>query len=76
MPESVTVMIDYKNYKDPFFTFLAIAAIIGGAVLLASYEASGFSYEEDGDGFFGVIFLAAGLTRLWMKSRFYRKDSN
>lgn len=66
-------MAGMKIPIDFLLTFLGIAAIIGGLVLIATYMYQFSSYEAP-TGFFGVILLAAGLTRVWMKSRFYRKD--
>lgn len=52
--------------------FFAIASIIGGAIILAAL------WRDDGLAnywFFavvGVLILSAGLTVLWVKSRFFR----
>jgi preprotein translocase subunit SecG len=64
-----------KN-RGTILAFISIAAIIGGLVLLASYASSGYSSDDAAEGFFGVVLLAAGLTRFWITSRFYHKDSD
>ena len=62
--------------KETILTFLSIAAVIGGLVTLHAVPYNGYFSDNLGEAFIGVILLAGGLTRFWMKSRFHRKDSN
>ena len=55
--------------------FLAIAAILAGAMIIIALPYNGFFWDHTAEAFIGVILLAGGLTRFWMRSRFFRKDS-
>lgn len=62
--------------KDAVGIFLSISAIIAGVVLLLAVPYNGYFFDNLGTAFVGVVLLAAGLTRFYLKSRFYKKDSN
>jgi len=55
--------------------FVALAAMIGGIVILLALPYNGFFWDHAGEAFVGVILLASGLTYIWKHSRF-RKPSN
>jgi len=58
-----------------FKTFVAMVALIGGAVILYACMCSLRRTEDDLLGAFVSVFLiAGGVTYLWRKSRFYRDD--
>ena len=52
--------------------FLAIAAIIVGAIVLLQLPYNGFFWDHAIEAVIGVFFLAAGLTYFWRHSRFSR----
>jgi len=52
--------------------FLALAAIIAGAIMLLALPYNGFFWDHAPEAIAGVIFLAAGLTYFWRHSRFSR----
>jgi hypothetical protein len=65
--------------------FLSVAAILAGSLLIAAlpFHRNGIIFWEYDDSpqcvieaLSGIALLAAGLTYFWMKSRFYRKDSD
>jgi hypothetical protein len=59
--------------KEKALMFLSIAAILAGGLLIhASFsQPNGFPFVLA-----GILLLAGGLTHVWMRSRFYREDSN
>jgi len=57
--------------KDALLTFLAIAAILIGLLLLVTFCATNF-FQVSLEAIPGVMLVAAGATRLWIKSSFYR----
>jgi hypothetical protein len=63
-----------KKIGEPLLALLSIAAIIGGVIILLALPYNGFFWDREGEATLGVLLLAGGLTRFWMKSRFYRKD--
>jgi hypothetical protein len=52
--------------------FLAIAAVIAGAILLLSVPYNGFFWDHAAEAFLGVVLVAGGLTYFWMRSNFHR----
>jgi uncharacterized membrane protein HdeD (DUF308 family) len=59
--------------KEPILYVLSIAAILGGIVLIVD----AFKPPSSGaEVLLGVLLLSAGLTRFYMRSRFYKKKSN
>jgi ferredoxin-NADP reductase len=48
--------------------FLAIAAVIAGAILLLSVPYNGFFWDHAAEAFIGVVLLAGGLTYFWKRS--------
>ena len=59
--------------KETILTLLSIAAILGGIVLIVDAFKPPSS---GGEVLFGVLLLVAGLTRFYMRSRFYKRKSN
>jgi uncharacterized membrane protein len=61
--------------KEILVTFGSIVAILFGAILIYANFFTGTFYELGYiiGTFFGVIFLAAGITGLWMKGRLMPK---
>jgi hypothetical protein len=59
--------------KETALTFLSIAAILAGGLLIhwSLSQPNGIPFVLA-----GILMLAGGLTRVWMRSTFYRKDSN
>jgi len=51
--------------------FLAIAAVIGGGVLLLAIPYNGFFWDHAGQALTGVVLASAGLTYFWKHRRFY-----
>jgi hypothetical protein len=51
--------------------FLAIAAVIGGGVLLLAIPYNGFFWDHAGQALTGVVLASAGLTYFWKQRRFY-----
>jgi len=70
--------------KDMILSFLSIAAILGGTTILAGIFVRIASHVRGLDSIenhwvavlIGVVLLACGLTRFYMRSRFYKRDSN
>lgn len=60
------------KHREVLITFLAIAAIVGGTVLLLGLWKGDDLWDDWGGTVAGIILLAAGLTVAWMKSKFYR----
>jgi hypothetical protein len=60
------------NVKETALTFLSIAAALAGGLLIywSLPGPNGFPLVVA-----GILLLAGGLTRVWMRSSFYRKDS-
>lgn len=58
--------------KETILSFLSIAAILGGIVLIVDAFKPPSS---GGEILFGSLLLVAGLTRFYMRSRFYKKKS-
>jgi hypothetical protein len=58
--------------KDSFLTFLAMASILFGLLLLVMFCATNF-FQLLGEAIPGVVLVAAGATRIWMTSVFYRR---
>jgi hypothetical protein len=50
--------------------FLAIAAVIGGAIVLLSLPYNGFFSDHVVEAVIGVVLLAVGLTYFWKRSGF------
>jgi len=50
--------------------FLAIAAMIGGVIILLALPYNGFFWDHSVEALIGVVFLAGGLTYFWKHSRF------
>jgi hypothetical protein len=48
--------------------FLAVAAMIAGAILLLSVPYNGFFWDHAAEAFIGVVLLAGGLTYFWKRS--------
>ena len=48
--------------------FLAVAAMIAGAILLLSVPYNGFFWDHVAEAFIGVVLLAGGLTYFWKRS--------
>jgi hypothetical protein len=48
--------------------FLAVAAMIAGAILLLSVPYNGFFWDHAAEAFIGVVLLAGGLTYFWRRS--------
>ena len=61
--------------KEKALMFLSIAAILAGGLLIHT-SLSGYEYYAVPFAIAGILLLAGGLTRVWMRSFFYRKDSN
>ncbi|MGA3161947.1 MAG: hypothetical protein ABSC77_12080 [Terracidiphilus sp.] len=59
----------------PYKTFAAIAALIGGVIILAQLPYDSYFWDHAIEALFGVVLAAAGITYLWRNSRFYRGDS-
>jgi hypothetical protein len=47
------------------YVFLAVAAVIAGAVLLFSVPYNGFFWDHAAEAFIGVVLVAGGLTYFW-----------
>ena len=66
--------------KEPIGVFLSIAAIIGGIVLLYSAFDTGdylFTYPlgwPEVRALLGVLLLAAGVTRFYLRSHFHKEN--
>jgi hypothetical protein len=54
------------------YVFLAIAAMIAGAILLLSVPYNGFFWDHAAEAFIGVVLVAGGLTYFWKRSDFHR----
>jgi len=60
------------KHKEALITFLAIAAVVGGIVILLGL------WKDDNLGYYwagtvaGILLLAGGLTVGWTRSRFFR----
>jgi hypothetical protein len=48
--------------------FLAVAAMIAGAILLLSVPYNGFFWDHAAEAFIGVVLLAGALTYFWKRS--------
>ena len=48
--------------------FLAVAAMIAGAILLLSVPYNGFFWDHAAEAFIGLVLLAGGLTYFWKRS--------
>jgi len=48
--------------------FLAVAAMIAGAILLLSVPYNGFFWDHAAEAFIGVVLLAGSLTYFWKRS--------
>ena len=48
--------------------FLAVAAMIAGAILLLSVPYNAFFWDHAAEAFIGVVLLAGGLTYFWKRS--------
>jgi hypothetical protein len=55
-------------------TFVAVASLIGGIVLLAAVPYNGYFWDNSGEAFFGVVLAAGGVTYIWRHSRFFREE--
>ena len=66
--------------KEIVLNFLSILAIIVGLALALEYYFCAFTITgcraNPLTAFIGVPLLAAGLTRFYMRSRFYKKNSH
>jgi hypothetical protein len=58
--------------KDSLLTFLAMASILVGLLFLVTFCATNF-FQVFGEAIPGVALVAAGATRIWMTSVFYRR---
>ena len=58
---------------DMILSFLSIAAIIGGIVLIVDAFRPP---SHGGEALLGLLLLTAGVARVYMRSRFYKKNSN
>ena len=52
--------------------FLAVAAMIAGAILLLSVPYNGFFWDHAAEAFIGVVLVVGGLTYFWKHSDFHR----
>jgi hypothetical protein len=50
--------------------FLAVAAVIAGAILLLSVPYNGFFWDHAAEAFIGVVLVAGGLTYFSKRSGF------
>lgn len=48
--------------NDTAKTFFAIGAILFGAIILLQLPYNGFFWDHAGEAFFGVLFVAGGIT--------------
>ena len=66
--------------KEIVLNFLSILAIVAGLALALEYYFCAFTITgceaHPFTAFIGVPLLAVGLTRFYMRSRFYKKNSN
>jgi hypothetical protein len=53
-------------------TFIAVAAIITGVIILLAVPYNGFFWDHWPEALCGVLLLAAGCTYSWTHSRFYK----
>jgi hypothetical protein len=60
--------------KDALLTFLAMVSILVGLLLLVTFCATNF-FQVFGEAIPGVMLTAAGATRIWMRSSFYRREN-
>ena len=58
--------------KEMILSFLSIASILGGIVLIVDAFRPPSS---GGEVLFGSLLLVVGVTRFYMRSRFYKKNS-
>ncbi len=63
-PQPVTTSVNRKQHVQ---TFLAVAAIIAGIIILLALPYNGYFWDHATEAFLGVILLAAGLTYLWRR---------
>ena len=50
--------------------FLAVAAMIAGAILLLSVPYNGLFWDHATEAFIGVVLVAGGLTYFWKRRDF------
>jgi uncharacterized membrane protein YvbJ len=48
-------------------TFVAVAAIIAGVIILLALPYNGYFWDHSGEAVLGVIVLAGGLTYFWRR---------